>query len=377
LIALTLLMTACGGSGNGAPKPTATPTTTPTPVVPPNPPATATSAAPPTAAVTSTPVPTVSVDPKLPLAIAKLLKNQDGVFGILLMHPNGAVEYQLNADTPFIAASLYKLVLLANIFEKREHGELSFDQDVELLPEYFPEPGDFVDSFYDRTTVGSTPSIDDLVFATASYSSNVAAKALLSLTDTASLDRTTLALGLEDTYLFIDPSAVTDWVSATATATSSNVGEAVAFVDRLAKEGPVNITTPRDMCRYFQLLLDGKVIDPAVSAEILALLKKQAIDTAFPKFLPGVEMAHKTGNLDHVVHDVGIIWTPTGPVILAAMIEDPPNDDHATQIIQRLALIAYGTYDVPPFTAHAVDETSPVPDSPDGSAPSDQDSADG
>jgi hypothetical protein len=58
------------------------------------------------------------------------------------------------------------------------------------------------------------------------------------------------------------------------------------------------------------------------------------------------------------------------------MIEDPPDDDHATQIIQRLALIAYGTYDVPPFTAHAVEESSPPPDPTVDSNPPNQDSTD-
>jgi beta-lactamase class A len=329
-----------------------------------------------TAAVTPTTVPTIEVDPRLSQAIEKLLKGQRGVYGVVVMQPDGAVEYQRNADTPFIAASLYKLVLLANIFEKRENGELSFDREVELLPEYFPAPGDFADSFYDRTTVGASPTVEELVYATGSYSSNVAAHALLSLTDTASLDQTTIELGLEDTYLFVDPSTLSDWPPTTPKATTPDLADAVAFVDRLAKEGPVNITTPHDMCRYFQLLLAGQVVNPTVSAAILDLLKHQMIDDRFPAFLRGVEMAHKTGNLDHVVHDVGIIWTPAGPIILAAMIEDPPDDDRATQIIQRLALIAYGTYDVPPFTVHAVEESSPPPDPTVDSDPPDRDSTD-
>jgi hypothetical protein len=38
-------------------------------------------------------------------------------------------------------------------------------------------------------------------------------------------------------------------------------------------------------------------------------------------------------------------------MILAAMCEDPPNDAHATEVIQRLALIAYGASEIPPFGA--------------------------
>ncbi|HKG25056.1 MAG TPA: serine hydrolase, partial [Thermomicrobiales bacterium] len=267
--------------------------------------------------------------------------------------------------TPFLAASLYKLVLLANIYEKRENGQLAFDQQVKLLPEYFPEPGDFADSFYEKTIVGSSPSVEELVFATGSYSSNVAAKALLSLTDTPSLDQTTIELGLNDTYLFIDPTTLPAWATPVADGRSSDLAKALAFVAEDAKSGPANVTTPHDMSRYFQLLLAGDVVNPTVSGEILDILKQQAVDDRFPILLPyPTDMAHKTGNLDHVVHDVGTIWAPDGPVILAAMIEADPNDDRATQIIQRLALIAYGDYDVPPFTEQAVpaETTTPAED---------------
>jgi hypothetical protein len=67
-------------------------------------------------------------------------------------------------------------------------------------------------------------------------------------------------------------------------------------------------------------------------------------------------MAHKTGNLDHVVHDVGVIFAPDGPVILAAMIEAPPDDARATELIQRLALIAYEAEVEPEESPEAVDE---------------------
>lgn len=192
---------------------------------------------------------------------------------------------------------------------------------------------------------------------------------MLSLTDNSSLDRTTIELGLADTYLFIDPNTLPAWSSEPSPIVSAEDKEALTFVEDEASGGPVNITTPHDMNRYFQLLLDGQVINENVSAEIMDILQQQMVDDRFPYLLPpGTEMAHKTGNLDHVVHDVGIIWTTDGPVILIAMIEDPPNDDIATQIIQRLALIAAGERDIPAFTDQAVEtvesteKTTPEPD---------------
>jgi beta-lactamase class A len=322
---------------------------------------------------TSLPTPTIVADPAIAKAIDNLLEGQRGVYGIVLTRPDGSIAYQDNADTPFVAASLYKLILLANIYEKREAGELTFDQKVELLPEYFPEPDDFADSVYNQGAAGSTSTIEELVFQAGAFSSNVAAKALLSLTSYSSLDKTTVELGLADTYLFIDPNTLPDWKGDRPASAVPHVDEALQFVETEAEDGPLNITTPRDMYRYFQMILDGEVINPDVSNEILDILKQQMVDDRFPYLLPHpAEMAHKTGNLEHVVHDVGIIWTPEGPVILAAMIEDPPDDDRATQIIQRLALIAYGEREIPPFTKQAVETMSPADQSPnDGEATSD------
>ncbi len=340
LAVVSLLATGCSGIGGQESDPTATPET---PVV------SAPTATPePPANEAISPTPETTPEAELAAAIETLLDGQRGVYGIVIMQPDGTIEYERNADTPFLAASLYKLVLMVNIYEKRENGELTFDQEVPLLPDYFPEPGDFADSFYDETMVGATPPIEELIFATGAYSSNVAARALRSLTNTPSLDQTTITLGLIDTYLFIDPTTLPAW-NATATA-DGDLADALTFVAEDAETGPVNITTPRDMSRFFQLLLADEVINPDVSDDLMDVLGKQAVDDRFPILLPpGTDMAHKTGNLDHVVHDVGIIWTPDGPIILAAMAEDPPDDYRATQVIQRLALIAYGDYDVPPF----------------------------
>jgi beta-lactamase class A len=361
---LCLVLASCGGVGSGG-RNVADVVTSQTPLIP-------TSLPSPSPTFQPTEIPTATEDipaaftaeeSPLSRAIDKLVKDEQGVYGIVVMRPNGAVEYQRNTDTPFVAASLYKLVLLADVYRRRDDGEIAFDQQLELLPEYFPSPGDLPDGYYDQSAIGGWANIDELVFATGAYSSNVAAKALLSLTDAASLNRMAVDLGLDHTHLLAEPQHLPSWPpSPGPDAPAGDEQEAINFVDDSASDGPISITTPGDMARFFRLLLAGRVVNADVSAGILDILKQQMVDDRFPYLLPKpTDMAHKTGNVDHVVHDVGVIWTPDGPVILAAMIEDPPDDDHATQIIQRLALIAYGTDDVPPFTERAVKE-DPTPE---------------
>jgi beta-lactamase class A len=91
------------------------------------------------------------------------------------------------------------------------------------------------------------------------------------------------------------------------------------------------------------------LLDKFVSKMVTDILIRQVVDNRFPVLLPAdTKLIHKTGNLDFVVHDVGVIYGLNGPMILIAMAQAPSNEDRATQVEQRLALIAYGDYNVPP-----------------------------
>lgn len=296
-----------------------------------------------------TPTPSATFEPASVAAIDALLAEREGVYGLVLANPQTGARYSRNADVPFLAASLYKLVLLADVYAAIDDGVIAADAELTLEPEYFPGPDEPVDSYYDVASAGSVVPISDVLYATGAYSSNVAAYALLSLTDDAQLEMMARRLGMADTYFHVQPDEMEAWPPAdSGDADPGKLAEAVAFAEEQALDGPLMLTTARDVEVYFSRLLAGEVVSPSVSALILEILSEQAVDDRFPCLLPaGAAMAHKTGNLDHVVHDVGIIWTAAGPVILVAMIEDPPDDAEATLVIQRLAAIAYGLDPVP------------------------------
>jgi beta-lactamase class A len=336
-----------------SPFPTATPTQTTTPAASP-------------AAAPGTP----TVDPTIAAAVDELLFGVDGVYGVVLMRPDGSVLYSRNAKTPFIAASLYKLVLMVEIYEQREDGDLKFDDTLVMEEEYFPLWTETPDPYFPLTYIGAEVTIEEALFATGAYSSNVAARALLSLTNDRELDKTARELGLADTHMFVDPPELDNWPpTASADTAPEQTEEALRFIDASAIDGPVNITTPSDMCLFFSKLMKGQIVSPQVSQQIFATLEQQKIGDRFPMLLPdGTRLVHKTGNLDRVVHDVGIIYRPDGPVILAAMAEAQTDDDVAYQVIQRLASIAYGDVNVLPLTASPVggmiessEETSSLP----------------
>ncbi len=274
--------------------------------------------------------------------VPALLANDPGVFGILVADTDGTPIYEHNADLPFITASLYKLPLMAQIYAMIGAGQITLDQEI-ILDESFYPYWDEGDSYYGFDAIGYPTTVEEALFATGAYSSNVGAYALASLTTWYDINLMAQSLGMTATTLVVYPSMLVPWPPAPGASDDvAAMSQAVTFIEGQALEGPVMITTPRDIAHFFTLLLSGGVVSPDASAGITAILAQQMVDDRFPMLLPdNTELIHKTGNLTGIVHDAGVIFTPSGPVILAALSEDNFDDSVATWIIQELARTTY------------------------------------
>jgi len=105
------------------------------------------------------------------------------------------------------------------------------------------------------------------------------------------------------------------------------------------------LTTPRDIALFFRQLMAGTVVSQSTSAGIIEILSQQAVDDRFPAQIPDdVQLIHKTGNLDGVVHDAGSMITQSGPVILAVLTEANTDDAIATEMLQEIARATYDAF---------------------------------
>src|SRR5262249_45209220 len=70
-------------------------------------------------------------------------------------------------------------------------------------------------------------------------------------------------------------------------------------------------TSASDMTALLELMARGQAVSPAASADMVHLMLRQRVNDRLPKLLPDeAQVAHKTGNLDGIVNDVGIIYGP-------------------------------------------------------------------
>jgi beta-lactamase class A len=232
-----------------------------------------------------------------------LVKQLDGLIGSF---PGGAgvwiadptVATPLFAHDPeeqVIAASLYKLGVLAEAERRVDTGELHYGDTITIEPEDITSDGSFEDA-------GTQLTLDQALEAMITVSDNGAALALWHILGGANIDTTLQKAGVDNFH--------------------------VAFDDT-----EDNWATPHAIGTFFTLLAKRELISPAASDRMLARLERQQINDRLPAQLPpGVVIAHKTGNLSGVTHDAGIIYTKTGPRVVVAMTWDALDEDAANFI---------------------------------------------
>jgi beta-lactamase class A len=286
----------------------------------------------------ATPIPEASQEHELQV----LLDSCDAVFGVIIIDPEDQIVFEKNADLPFVSASLYKLVLLAEVLDRIELGELTLEQKVPISSDYYLiANGD--DSYFAYEAIGTSVTIEELVYSAGAYSSNVGAQALMSLTSPERLDAFARKLGLTETHYWVEAGEVREHYATTGDAkASTDYVQSMEFVESAAGDDVINVTTPRDMATFFRLLRDDRLVSPLVSWRIKQVLSARVINDRIPALLPAsAESIHKTGNLDGVIHDTGIVETPSGPVVVIAMAQAAMDIDMTYLVEQRLGLFGY------------------------------------
>jgi beta-lactamase class A len=234
---------------------------------------------------------------------------QEGVTraGVVLQDGATGAATAVAADQVFPAASLYKLFVLWRTQVEIRAGRL--DDDTELV--LTPENDDAEDDGYSLGPYGSTITVDEARYLMITESNNTAAWALAYAIGWGNIEETLRANGF---------------------ARSRVVGE--------------QVTTPREVTAYFEGLVAG-TLDPQLGPDdytlMLDLLKEQTRnDYLSPGFPASAVFAHKTGDLDGVTNDAGVLLLPGGRAVYLTVLTE---GDAAASValMQDLARLAWGT----------------------------------
>lgn len=102
--------------------------------------------------------------------------------------------------------------------------------------------------------------------------------------------------------------------------------------------GKNNFTSARDMLTVYKAIEDQTILTPALCSYAKEVLLGQRCKNLLFRYIPAtVEAAHKTGELESVFHDAGIIYQSTSKYFIGVFVTDVKSEVEAGRCIGSIA----------------------------------------
>ncbi|MCX6648024.1 MAG: class A beta-lactamase-related serine hydrolase [Candidatus Bathyarchaeota archaeon] len=247
--------------------------------------------------------------------IAKEMKGFEKVLGVSVKHLGTGEEVSINGEERFPTASVFKVPVIVELYRQAEAGGLSFDSKM-VLKDSLKVPGSGI---LKELSEGLEVTVRDLSRLMMILSDNTATDMIVERVGKENVNATMQRFGLKNTVVLAD---CRDMLFDLVGGNSLPDGEkTLDLYLRLAKAGTDkgswslgternDVTTPLEMNRLLEFIVDGKAAGRASCDSILATMEKcQTGEHRVPKYLPAekVKMQRKTGSLPGIRNDVGVI----------------------------------------------------------------------
>ncbi len=235
-------------------------------------------------------------------------------------------EYSLRGDEKVRTASTIKLPIMTEVFRQVAEGKLKWTDEIILSKDNKTSGSGILNEFTDGTKV-DIKTLNNLMIV---ISDNTATNILLDKVSANNVNGFMKTLGLSNTL---------------SLRKIGGGGDSKAYDEPVNKVFGIGVSTPKDMVMLLEKLEKGEVVNKESSAEMIAILKRQQYtDLIGRNLLDTVPIASKSGSLDRLRSDVGIIYTRRGRIVMAITTDDNPVvhynwDGEAEELIWRLSQI--------------------------------------
>lgn len=259
------------------------------------------------ASTSADPLETLEFDSELGKKIDDALAGTSGTYSVIVKDLNTGATYTRNPDREYDTASLYKLWVMGETYQQIQEGkfteETKVSGTVEALNKTFGISSESAELKEGEFSMTIKEALEKMI----TISHNYAAYMLTQKIKSASMKSFLADNGLTHSKVGPDPKA-----------------------------------TAADMSLFLEKLYKKQLGTAENSQKMLELLARQQLNDRIPKYLPkDIRVMHKTGELDRVKHDVGIVSAPTGDYILVLMSDS--SDQLAAA--ERLANVSKGVYE--------------------------------
>ncbi|MGB9773063.1 MAG: serine hydrolase [Bacteroidota bacterium] len=268
---------------------------------------------------------------KLRSEIEHRLSAVDGDFAVVFEDLSGRYSLSMNADEVFHAASTMKVGVLIEAYRRHDEGSLRLDDALPIVnsfhsivdgsPFQLDSADDGDPEFY--RFIGKRVPIRELLERMIVRSSNLATNLLIEHLRPEAIRATAMQLGAKTFNLL------------------RGVEDEKAF-----HAGRNNTTTARDLQVLLKAIAMKTAASPESCEEMLGILARQEFNEGIPRLLPeNVRVAHKTGSINRVEHDAGIVILPDGRrYILVILSKNLASNIEGVTTIADISKIIFDAY---------------------------------
>lgn len=244
-----------------------------------------------------------------------------GLLGVGFKDLATGEEIYLNGDTAFPTASVFKIFVLCELFRREQKGTFSFDEQHTLLN----CEKSIGSGILEQAEEGTVYSMMDYAMLMMSISDNTASDYLFSMAGRDNIRKNIIEpLGLTNTKIDLNCAQLLTYNY------DVTIEEYRKIVDAengrfhrwnspyfLCQTEKNNQSSPRDMVKLLSLMYDGKLLGTDSDQRMIDIMRQCKTNARIPAKLPeGTPVAHKTGSIDHLTNDCGIVYTDNGDYVL-------------------------------------------------------------
>ncbi len=241
------------------------------------------------------------------------VKGFPGVVSVYAKNLATGVSYGIRADEPVRTASTIKLPILVTLFAEVEAGRADWDETLVLRDAAKVSGAGVLSEFSD----GHALPLRDVARLMIVVSDNTATNLILDRIGADRVNEVLDSLGLKRTRSLRK-----------ILAPGGPSGHSKAGREKKNERFGIGVSTAREMAELLEKIERGEVVSKAASAEMIAILKRQQFKDAIGRHTK-YAVASKSGALDRLRSDVGLIYTPKGVVALALTVDGLPETDYS------------------------------------------------
>jgi beta-lactamase class A len=255
-------------------------------------------------------------------------KQPAGTFAVAFENLSTGEQFLMNAHESFHAASTIKTAFLIETFKQAEEGKFSLSDSIFIHNDFksiadgsiyhLDSTDDSERDLYRR--IGEKETIYNLLCRMITQSSNFSTNLIVDLIGAKNANQTMRSIGAKD------------------------IRALRGVEDNKAYElGMNNKVTAYDLMIIFDHLAKGIVVNKQACDSMIQILLQQKLREKIPAKLPAnVKVANKTGSIDKISHDSGIVFLPDGrKYVLVLLSGGVENEKSVNETLANVSRIIY------------------------------------